>query len=322
MLLKFSQNAIKLHFKFKQKKIRSNMKQFIITIVLVLVLTVGAGAKDAPQSVFVSILPQKYMVERIGKNKVHVNVMVAPGASPHTYEPKPAQMAALSNAQLYFSIGVPFENFWLDKIAAANPQMNIIHTDEGIHKLPMATYHGENHHGNASDHENNSSHGHSGMDPHIWTSPILVKQLAVAICKALSKADPSNASFFASNLNAFIREIQDLDQALHALFQDKAGTRFIVFHPAWGYFANDYGLEMIPIEMEGKDPKPAQLMALIKHVRERGIRVLFVQPQFSSKSAALIAKEIKGRVVAVDPLAYQWMDNLKTIAAQFKGALK
>ncbi|PIE61345.1 MAG: cation ABC transporter substrate-binding protein [Desulfobacterales bacterium] len=298
------------------------MKQFIPFILIILVSLTVARTGEARQSIFVSILPQKYMVERIGKNKVHVNVIVAPGANPHTYEPKPAQMAILSKAQLYFSIGVPFENFWLDKIAAANPKMKIIHTDEGIHKLPMTAYHKDKHHTSESYHDEHSSHGHAGMDPHIWTSPILVKQQAETICKALSKEDPSNAAFYASNLNAFIWEIQDLDQQLHDLFQDKPGTRFMAFHPAWGYFARDYGLEMIPIEMEGKDPKPAQLMRLIKHARAYGIRVIFVQPQFSSKSAALIAREIKGRVVAADPLAYQWMDNLKTIAAQFKGALK
>ncbi|WDP91104.1 MAG: zinc ABC transporter substrate-binding protein [Desulfobacter sp.] len=291
--------------------------------IILTAVAVGTAFASAPLPVSVSILPQQYMVERIGKDRVDVQVMVRPGASPATYEPKPAQMAALSKTRLYFSIGVPFENFWLDKITASNPKMKLVHTDKGIPKIPIAAHEHDRHeHHKDHAHQNEADHGHTGMDPHIWTSPALVRIQAHTICQALAEEDPANRAFYRENYDAFIREIDGLEKELHNLFKDKTGTRFMVFHPSWGYFARDFGLDMIPIEMEGKDPKPAQLMELIRHARDAGIRVLFVQPQFSAKSARLIAREINGRVVAADPLAQDWMENMKTIASQFKEALK
>ncbi len=300
-----------------------NRRYLIFLMVATLAIPVTTVLAADPLSVFVSILPQQYMVEQIGKDKVKVRVMVRPGASPATYEPKPAQMAALSRARLYFSIGVPFETFWLDKIAATNPQMKLIHTDQGIRKLPMAAshHHDEAHPGEAGR-AKEAEHGHSGLDPHIWTSPDLVRVQARTILEALIAQDPENKDFYTVNHADFSQKLAALDRELKALFKGKSGTRFMVFHPSWGYFARDYGLDMIPIEIEGKDPKPAQLSELIRHARENDIRVLFVQPQFSTKSAELIAREIRGRVVTADPLALDWMENMKTLAAKFKEVLK
>jgi len=295
-----------------------------------------------PLPVFVSILPQQYMVEQIGKEKVKVRVMVRPGASPATYEPKPAQMAALSKTALYFSIGVPFETFWMDKITASNPRMTLIRTDRGIPKIPMAAHHrhdedhGTDEEESGHDHEHNdhdssrhessgydsNGHEHEGLDPHIWTSPMRVKTQADTILAALIDLDPENKTVYTQNHAAFVQKLVALDQDLHELFKDKTGTRFMVFHPSWGYFARDYGLEMIPIEIEGKSPKPAQLKELIQHARENRIQVIFVQPQFSAKSAKLIAREINGQVVKADPLALNWMENMKTMASKFKEVLK
>ncbi len=298
------------------------MNRHIFTLLLAaaLVIPAGTGMAAAPLPVFVSILPQQYMVEEIGRDRVQVRVMVRPGASPATYEPKPGQMAALAKTRLYFSIGVPFETFWLDKIAASNPEMILVHTDRGIRKIPMATHHHheKGHHGEPDQEE----HGHSGLDPHIWTSPALVMVQAQTILTALIEQDPENTNFYTRNHGDFIQKLTALDQDLKRLFKDKAGTRFMVFHPSWGYFARDYGLDMIPIEVEGKDPKPAQLKALIEHARKNNIQVLFAQPQFSAKSARLIAREIHGQVVTADPLAPNWMENMKTIAAKFKEVLK
>jgi len=297
----------------------------ILLLIATLVIPVKTLLAANPLPVFVSILPQQYMVEEIGKDKVAVRVMVRPGASPATYEPKPAQMAALSRTRLYFSIGVPFETFWLDKIAASNPEMKMIHTDQGIRKIPMATPH---HHGEedpGEKEEGETKHGHRGLDPHIWTSPGLVRLQAQTILAALIAQDPENESFYTRNHADFTDKLTALDRDLKALFKGKnktRHTRFMVFHPSWGYFARDYGLDMIAIEIEGKSPKPAQLKELIQHARENDIKVLFVQPQFSAKSAELIAREIQGRVVTADPLALDWMENMKTIAAKFKEVLK
>lgn len=269
-------------------------------------------------SVFVSIAPQKYFVQQIGKQLVDVQVMVPPGADPHTYEPRPRQMVALSTAALYFAIGIEFESARLDKIAAANPRMAVVHTDAGIRRIAMTA----GHHGKAHHHGEEDRHGGDGLDPHIWLSPPLVRQQAVSIRDALKRVDPGNAAAYDAHCREFTARIDRLDVRFRTMFEGKRGLRFMVFHPSWGYFAHSYGLEQVPIEVEGKRPKPAQLAALIERAREKGIRVIFVQPQFSRKSADLIAREIGGRVVFADPLAEDWAANLQAVADEFQAALR
>lgn len=287
-------------------------------IILLILLFSPTGEATSPLPVFVSIDPQKYFLQQIGRNLVNVQVMVPPGASPATYEPKPRQMAALSKTKIYFAIGVPFENAWLKKIAAANPAMTVVHTDDGIEKIPMAAHH----HDEEEAHLEADTHGHRGLDPHIWLSPPLVKIQALTITKALQKMDPSHREVYQNNLQQFVAQIDRLDNELKALFAGKQGLQFMVFHPSWGYFARAYKLRQVPVEIEGKDPKPAQLKALITMAREKGITVIFVQPQFSARSAELVASEIGGQVAFVDPLASDWLSNLRDVALKFKAALK
>ena len=304
------------------------MRNLIVTgIIATLCFVMGAVQSvhaAQPLVVFASILPQKFFVQQIGKELVDVQVMVQPGASPATYEPKPKQMAALSHARIYFSIGVPFENAWLRKISAANSEMKVVHTDQGIAKIPMAAHHEEEEEENARHEDRHSvdQHAHGALDPHIWLSPPLVKIQAQTILEALQEIDPEHAGIYEDNLRQFISAVDALDARLKAVFAAKDGMRFMVFHPSWGYFAKAYGLQQIPIEIEGKNPKPAQLKALIEHAREKKINVVFVQPQFSTKSAELIAREIGGQVVFADPLAENWLDNLYDVASRFKAALR
>lgn len=253
-------------------------------------------AEAAGIKVFVSIVPQKYFVQQIGKEMVDVQAMVQPGASPATYEPKPKQMADLAKTKIYFAIGVPFENAWLKKFSAANPMMKVVQTDQGINKL--------------------------GNDPHIWLSPPLVKIQAQTIMAALKAMDPAKGSEYEANYRKFISEIDELDSQLKQTFSGKKDLQFLVFHPAWGYFAHAYGLEQLPVEIEGKDPKPAQLQQLIKHARGKGIKMIFVQPEFSTQSAEVVAKEIGGQVVFAKPLAEDWMSNLREVARKFGAALR
>jgi zinc transport system substrate-binding protein len=307
----------------------------IILIILLSYAFIGVVEAADKLPVFVSLVPQKYFVQQIGKELVDVHVMVQPGASPATYEPKPKQMADLSTTKIYFAIGVPFENAWLEKIAAANPSMRVVHTDHDIEKLAMEAHHHhddqtEEHHGgerHKAEHQGEAAHneGHHepvGLDPHIWLSPPLVKIQARTILAALQEADPVNGSAYEANFKAFTAQIDQLDADLRKTFARKTGLQFIVFHPAWGYFAHAYGLKQVPIEIEGKDPKPAQLKELVQHSRENGIKVIFVQPQFSTKSAQLVAHEIGGQVAFADPLAENWMANLREVAGKFQQALK
>lgn len=302
--------------------VRLSIKLVFAVVVLVFGWHSAGMADRVP--VFVSIAPQSYFVQQIGKDRVDVHVMVAPGASPHTYEPKPGQMATLSQARLYFAIGIGFEDVWLKRIAAANPQMQVVHTDHGIQKLPMADHHHHDDasHGRHSGHGHAHQHTHGPLDPHIWLSPPLVKVQARTILSALKAVDPAHADVYEANYRGFLAALDALDADLKAAFADKQGMRFMVFHPSWGYFADTYGLQQVPIEIQGKDPKPAQLQGLIEHAREEGIRVIFVQPQFSARSAEVVAREIGGQVAFADPLADDWELNLRAVADKFQTALQ
>ena len=277
-------------------------------------------------AVFVSIVPQKFFLEKIGGGFVDVSVMVTPGANPAVYEPKPQQMLRLSRTKIYFAIGVPFERVWLKKIAAANPDMRIVQTDAGIDKLPMGYHsHPEKeaaHQSRKSQPQENRQRHHETPDPHTWLSPPLVKQQAMAIFEALVRADPVNRVNYEHRYSDFIKELDEIHKDLSSLFDGMAGSEFVVFHPSWGYFAHTYGLRQIAIEVEGKAPKPAQLAKLIQFCREHDINVVFVQPQFSTKSAELIAREIGGQVIVADPLAENWSENLRVVAEKFHAALK
>jgi len=311
------------------------MPRSIFSIVLSCVIVlIGAprALTDDRLPVFVSIAPQKYFVQQIGKNRVDVQVMVPSGVDPHSYEPRPQQMIAISKARLYFAIGIAFEKAYLNKIVSINPQIKVVHTDRGIRKIPMVAYNHYDeeggHHGEENEHDEKGKYlgeegqSRSGLDPHIWLSPPLVKIQARTILDSLLEIDPSHQPMYQANYQQFVSQIDKLDTELKTIFAGKQGLQFIVFHPAWGYFARAYGLEQVPIEIEGKNPKPAQLKELIEHAREKGIKVIFVQPQFSRKSAELVAKEIGGQVAFADPLAGDWLANLREVADKFKAALK
>jgi len=278
---------------------------------------VASGWAAEPVPVFVSIPPQSYFVQQIGKDLVDVHVLVEAGADPHTYEPKPQQMVALSKAMLYFAIGIEFETAKLAKITAVNPRMHVVRTDHGVMKLPMDA-HG---HHNMKD-KREEDHHQGSLDPHIWLSPPLVMLQARSILTALQAVDPAHRSTYEANYRAFILDVVDLDAQLRAIFDGLKGSPFMVFHPSWGTFAHTYGLNQVPIEIEGKSPKPAQLKELIERARSNRIKIIFVQPQFSSKSAEQISKAIGGRVAVVDPLAQDWANNLRRVAEEFKNAFK
>jgi zinc transport system substrate-binding protein len=212
----------------------------------------------------------------------------------------------------------------MKKIAAANPRMRIVQTDAGIEKMALAEHHDEHakETRGAPMHDKTHHHHEGAPDPHVWLSPPLVKVQAGHIRDALIAVDSANRTRYEENYTAFIREIDALDADLKALFAGSPGTRFMVFHPSWGYFAQAYGLEQVPIEIEGKDPKPAQLQKLIQHAKEHGIKVIFGQPQFSVKSAEMVSREINGQVVAADPLAADWAENLREVGRKFKAALR
>jgi zinc transport system substrate-binding protein len=156
----------------------------------------------------------------------------------------------------------------------------------------------------------------------VWLSPPLVKIQARAILEALVAVDPDHRDVYETNWRGFVARLEALDRRLRQTFAGRRGMRFMVFHPAWGYFADAYGLQQVPIELEGKAPKPARLRELVEIARRHDIRVIFVQPQFSRRSAELVAREIGARVVTADPLPADWFANMIAVAARFESALR
>jgi len=298
-------------------------KGFLILLFLMIWLSpAGSGAKD-PLRVTVSIPPQKYFVGRISGDFVDISVMVPPGASPTTYEPRPTQMKALVQSKIYFAIGVPFEKVWLKKFMAANRPMKIVHTDQLVEKLRMAPHHGHE----ADPHKDRGGsprvkREEAGLDPHIWLSPPLVKVQAETIARALMASDSLHRSIYEKNLAEFQADVDELDAEIRRILGDRGKKgEFMVFHPSWGYFAGSYGLRQIPVEVEGKEPSPSEMADLISYAKAAGIKVIFVQPQFSSKSAETIAREIGGKVVLADPLREDWRENLLEVAKKMRDAL-
>lgn len=283
-----------------------------------------AFAVAEPLGVFVSVLPQKTIVEKIGGSHTDVRAMVRPGYSPHTYNPSPRQIAALSKTTLFVRTGVPFEHAWLERIRSANPDMQILDARLG---LDVRSIEHREHGGDEDDAEHGTAadrtHGQQttmGHDPHIWTSPPLVKQIARSISDKLVELDPTHEQDYARNYAAFSAELDTLDQDIRMLLKGLENRNFMVFHPAWGYFADTYGLNQVPIEKEGKEPGARALSALIEQARREDVRVIFVQPQFNTQSAKQIAQAIGGRVVPIDPLSPNYADNLRTVARQIAEA--
>jgi len=275
----------------------------------------GRAVDSPPLPVVVSILPQKYFVEKIGGESVAVSVMVPPGSNPEYYEPKPRQMSELARAQVYFALGVPFEKVWMKKIQATSPAMVVVQTDAKIAKIRM-----EDRHSHETGQAGQAPHGEA--DPHVWLAPGPVKIQAAAIRDGLVRLDPAGTARYAENYHRFVLELDELDAEIKGLLAEKSGSQFLVFHPAWGYFAQAYGLKQVAIEAEGKEPKPAELQAAIAQARQKGIRTIFVQPQHSTKTAATIAKALGGEVVSADPLAGDWPGNLREIARKFKASAR
>ena len=248
----------------------------------------------AKLNVVVSIQPQLEFANKIGGDKINTSLMVQAGKSPHTYEPKPSQMKAISKADLYLAIGVEFENAWLDRFKSQNRNLKVFDISKDINK--------------------------SKSDPHIWVNPANVKIIAKNIYSAFSSEDANNSEFYKQNLDNYLKELDQLDNNITQILRDvPKGSSVMVFHPAWGYFLSHYGLKQLPIEIEGKSPKPRELIQIIKKAKAQHVKAIFTQPEFSDKSAQIIAKELNIKVIKASPLAKDWAKNLLKLARAIAG---
>jgi zinc transport system substrate-binding protein len=230
-------------------------------------------------------------------------------------------MVALAQAAVYFLIGVPFENTWVPKIRQAHPKLTIVDTRQGIKLQPMGGHDHDHDHGPKPT-AGVTSKTSGTLDPHIWTSPPLVKQQAATVRDALIGLRPAERARFEAGYARYAAELDALDAELRRLLSGKAQRRFMVFHPAWGYLASAYGLKQIPIEIEGKEPSPQALARIIESAKAEGIRVIFVQKQFSRTAAEQIARAIGGEVVTIDPLAEDFVGNTREVAQALARGLR
>ena len=277
----------------------------------------GGNESDPALTVFVSILPQRYFVEQIGGPSIQVHVMVPPGKSPATYEPSPKQVFNLGRAELFFTIGVPFEQAFIPLIKDEMKTLRIIDTSRGIEKRSI----------HADEALENDEHGHSDedsdeqMDPHIWLAPPLVEVQAAHIRDGLIEVNPEKEALYLRNYQSFVKQLQKLDSDLRQILEPVKGSSILVYHPSFGYLAETYGLSQIAIEMGGKEPSARQLQEVITSAKKHNAKVIFVQPEFSKASAEKVAKAIDGAVVEVAPLKPEYMQNMRSIAQSIREGL-
>jgi zinc transport system substrate-binding protein len=262
--------------------------------------------------VIVSILPQKEFVSSVGGEHVKVNELIPPGASPATYELRPSDAVNIENAKIYFRIGhVPFEKAHLSAIESMNPDMLVVDTSEGIQLRQLSE--GEEHDHEHEEMNDAEDHEHEDVDPHIWLSTKNVMIQVETIYETLAGYDPGNAEEYRRNADEYIARLNDLDAELSRTLSAVATKKMMVFHPAWGYFADDYGFKQVAIESEGKEPMAQEIADIIDEAKEHGIKVIFVQSQFSTETAQSVAEQIDGAVVQINPLAEDYIDNLRQV---------
>ncbi|MFQ5660166.1 MAG: metal ABC transporter solute-binding protein, Zn/Mn family [Gammaproteobacteria bacterium] len=279
----------------------------------VLLSALGSDAMgDVRIQVFVSIPPQRFLVERIGGDKVVVNTMIAPGYSPETYDPTARQMAALNQADLYFRIGLPFEDIWMQTIASINRHIRII---ECCREIAYRNF-------NAAAVYDTDGRKAGAPDPHIWTSPGNMVILANQIKEELVMKDPHDGHYYESNYRSLVAKLNALHAYVQSMLEGKRIPYIIVSHGAWGYYTDAYGLKQVSLEVNGRERGPRGLAELIDLAKREKIATLFLQKQYKSGAFVILADELDAKVVIIDPLSGNYIDNLRKVTRLIAEAVK
>ena len=254
---------------------------------------------NAGKFITVSILPQKKFVEKIVGDDFKVNVLIPPGTSPAAYTLLPSQMEEISKSAIWFRIGyIGFEHSWQDKIAQANSKMKVVDLSEGLDLIAQVK-------------EQHGDHFHlSGVDPHIWLSPVLVKEMAKRILDEVSKLNPEQSVKYKTNYLEFVKEIDQLNIEITNKLKPFEGRKIVVFHPSLSYFARDYGLLQFSLESGGKEPTPQRMKELIDLAVKENIKVMYIQGELDREHARVFAEEVGGEIIQVRPLDPAWAENL------------
>ena len=286
---------------------------WICLLLAIVGLSACQGKKEGEtRMISVTIEPQRYFVEKIAGDLFQVYCVTPAGQSPETYDPTPQQMVQISRSQAYFRIGeIGFEQAWMKNLQSQNPDMRVFDLSEGMELIKNQE---EEHEGEEAHH-----HHHGSVDPHIWTSISGAKVIAQNTCQDLIKLDPENHETYQAGYQRLIGEIDSTAVEMKRLLQPLAGSAFIIYHPTLTYFAREFGLQQLCIELDGKEPSPAQLKRLIETAAQSKAKVVFVQQEFDQKNAELIAKETGCRLVKINPLSYNWHDEMIRLATILAG---
>jgi zinc transport system substrate-binding protein len=265
---------------------------------------------DRKIKVLVSISPQKYFVEKIGGNRVDVDVLIPSGTNPHLYDPTPGQLIGITKTAIYFYNGyLDFEKYWIDNILESNQQIISVKVSRGVQLLRDVEHSGHNHEGN--DH---------GVDPHIWLSVKNARIIATNVYNGLKENFPGYSDYFDANYKTLLGEIDSLEKEITTKLSSVENRKFMIFHPTLSYYANEFGLEQIAIEFEGKEPTPKHLKATIDRARKAGIHTIFIQKEFDISNAGIISEELGGALVQIDPLSEDWYKNMLFITDNIANA--
>lgn len=302
----------------------------IITLTLIGISVFFFSSKGSEESSQISgqngltivstITPIGSLVEEFALPDAKTSVLVPPGASPHTYEPTPQQLTALADADLLVTVGTPieFELVWLDKLKAVNEDIKVVDLSEGVELREFKDNHAEE---DGHEEEQNGDHSHDGEDPHIWLSPSRVQIMVENLSKALIEVDPGQAGHYQQILVDVLIELDNIDQSLASSFSAMSEKTLMVYHDSWGYFADDYGLELLVIEQEGKEPTARELAETIQRANERSVSTIIVSPEFSQQSAQTIAEQLSLDVVEVSPLPERLIQSFEQLAGTFQSSL-
>lgn len=265
----------------------------------------GAEAESGKPTLTVTLEPVRYFAEAIAGGRFEVNCMVPAGSSPETYDPTPRQLMELAGSRAYLRIGyIGFEQAWMDRLEANAPQMQVFDLSEGVPLIREA------------DHEHEGHRHAGGVEPHLWNSPSNARIIARNVCAAFCRLDSLHRGEYAARLDSLEGVITRTDSLVRRLLSEGAPRAFLIYHPALSYFARDYGLTQLCLEEGGKEPSPAHLQTLIRTCREQGVRTVFVQREFDSRNAELVARELNARLVTINPLNYHWDEELVETARQ------
>jgi len=287
------------------------MKNILSILILLPVLfsCQTSTKKPTEKIVFASILPLQYFTDQITGKSYTCEVMVPPGVGPETYNPTPRQMAEMSKAGAYFANGfLGFEEAYLDKFQSINPSLTFINTSTGVDLI------------HAEDHNHGDMQHEKGVDPHTWSSPEGAKIIAKNIFDGMVKIDPKNKEKFQANLDKLISKIDSVDSAVKSILTNIPSRTFMVFHPALGYFARQYGLEQLSIEFEGKVPTPRHVQNIVLQAKAQKISYIMIQKEFDIENAEIISNETGSKIIQIDPLAYDWPNEMLSLARKMAAA--